>query len=104
MSILDDMWGNVKGVYDDAVDGVSDWWNGTEDRETLPASYNQTAYNERLAEGSAIPVVESAQDADGRTVITAPAQSPLAAYQPYLIGGGILFVVLLVIILMMGRR
>lgn len=114
MSIFDQMWDNVKGavvgVYDsavdavdDAVDSVSDWWNGAEDVESAPQSYQQTAYYERLADGSVIPIVNSAQDADGRTIINTP-QNSLSAYQPYLIGGGILVVVLLVVVLMMGRR
>lgn len=107
MGLFDDIYGAVAGkassLYEDAKEDLNDWWQGSEDKENLPQNYQQTAYNERLAEGSAIPVVQSAQDADGRTVISTP-QSPLSAYQPYLIGGGIFVVVLLVVMLMMGRR
>lgn len=96
MGIWDDFVSKVEGAADD----VADWWYSSEDEETKPKTYLEQAQNERLAEGSAIPVVQSAQDADGKTIISVP-EVPFSAYKPYLIGGGVLIVVLFVFALLM---
>lgn len=75
-------------------------WSWTEDEEAKPKSYQQQAQAEKLAEGSALPKVETATDATGKTVVVS-APSPLAGYTPLMIGGGVLVVVLAVVMLMM---
>jgi len=89
------IWDDITSKVDGAADSVSDWWNSTEDSEQAPRSYQQQAQQERMAEGSVIPRVQTATNATGETVIMS---SP--SYQPYLIGGAVLVVVLLVVVLL----
>ncbi len=99
-SVYDSTIGAVGDAYDSATDAVSDWWNDTEDNEPAPKTYVQQEQTARLAEGSAIPVVKTATTNTGETVVVKQ-PSAIEQYQPYLIGGGVLVVVLLVFALMM---
>ena len=98
--LYDSTVGAVGDLYDSAENAVSDWWNETEDDEPQPKSYAQQAQNERLAEGSALPVVHTATNSTGET-LPPPSTSLLDGYQPWLIGGGVLVVVLLVFTLLL---
>jgi len=104
MGLFDDLYTAVSSkaseVYSDAKDDLGDWWNSTEDSEELPKTYAQQAQNERLAEGSALPVVHTATTNTGQTVPPA-STSAFDNYQPWLIGGGVLVVVLLVFALLL---
>ena len=93
------IWDSVTAYVDEKEQAVSEWWNDTEDIEAAPKSYQQQAQSEKLAEGSALPKVETASNATGETVVVTA--SPLVGYQPWLIGGGVLVVVLAVFAMMM---
>lgn len=97
------IWDNFVSSVESGTSTINEWWSSTEDSESLPQTYLEQAQNERLAEGSAIPVVQSAQDADGKTIITTSAVS-LNAYKPYLIGGGVLVVLFVFALLIRGGR
>lgn len=101
-SAVDDATDTVSSAWDGATDSVSSWWNSTEDNEAPPKTYQQTAQGEKLAEGSVIPKVKTAQNNTGATVGKtgyASSNTPL-----YLIGGGVLLVVLLMMFMMMRGK
>lgn len=80
--------------------GSYDWL--LEDDEPAPTTYRTQAAAEKSAEGSSTPVVETAQNNTGETVVVTA--SPLASYQPYIIGGVALFVLLFALLLMRGSK
>ena len=92
------IWDSITSQVEDAADSVSDWWSATEDNEAAPSTYQQQAAQERMAEGSAIPRVQTATNATGETVVM---PSLLSGSQTYLIGGVVLVVVLLVVVLLL---
>lgn len=79
-------------------------WSWLEDDEPAPDNAQTQAAKEKLAEGSVIPKVQTAQNATGATIPLSVTASPLAQYAPYIAGGAVLVVVLVVFAMMMGRK
>jgi hypothetical protein len=95
MSLWSDIKSAASSAYDDATDSVVNWW---EDSESAPAGYEQSVAQETSAAGNTATTIPSAQNNTGETISYFS-----AANTPYLIGGGVLLVVLVVFMLMLAR-
>lgn len=79
-------------------------WSWLEDDEPAPSTAQKQVAQEKLAEGSAIPKVQTAQNATGATIPLNVSASPLTTYTPYIVGGSVLVVVLFGLALMMRGK
>lgn len=95
--------GKVSSLGGEAYQAVGSW-SWLEDNEPAPDNAQTQAAKEKLAEGSVIPKVQTAQNANGATIPLNVSASPLAQYAPFVAGGAVLVVVLMVFAMMMRGK